>query len=398
MMAAYSPMTPELNVHGDGARHVLTLTPFYPVSGDDARGCFVAEPLPWLEPLGVMNSVIAVRPFYHARVCPSHAALPARWSRFFCVPGNSGLPTSGAFLFASILLRVRRLHRRNPVHVIHAHSALPCGHAAALLGRQLQIPFVVTVHGLDAFFRNQVRGYAGKWSDRVAQMVYREASQVVCISEKVRDQVTQGASSANTTVVYNGVDPQIFAPADNGSAITAILSVGNLTRIKGHELLLRAFAAIHQRFPDISLEIIGDGPELSRLSELAVSLTIAGKVHFLGRQTRSQVAEAMRRCTLFALPSRYEGLGCVYLEAMSTEKAVIACRGQGIEEVIQNGGNGWLTVPDDLPALTQALLELLQNPSLRQRMGAAARRTILQNFTLAHQAARLAALYRECRA
>ena len=99
---------------------------------------------------------------------------------------------------------------------------------------------------------------------------------------------------------------------------------------------------------------------------------------------------------LFALPSEYEGFGCVYLEAMAAEKAVIACHGQGIEEVIQHGRNGWLIEPGDLLSLTGALAMFLENPELRRRIGEAARKTVVQGFTLAHQAARLAQLYREC--
>ncbi len=396
-MSAAPPPSPDLHAQSRNACHVLTITPFYPVAGDDARGCFIAEPLLGLNTLGVQNSVIAVQPFYRGRVTASRSAPPAHWTGYLSLPGNFGLPASGAFLFAALLPGVRKLHRETPVQVIHAHSALPCGHAAVLLGRELQIPSVVTVHGLDAFFRNQVHGYAGKWCERVAAMVYRSAARVVCVSEKVRGQVIQGrASAGNTVVVPNGVDPQLFAPVQNESEVTgAILSVGNLIPIKGHELLLRAFAAIHQRPQDACLEIIGEGPELPRLRELATSLAIVERVRFLGRQNRNQVAEAMRRCTLFALPSRYEGLGCVYLEAMSAGKAAVACRGQGIEEVIENGQNGVLILPNDLPALTQVLSDLLRDPALRQRMGAAARRTILQNFTLAHQAERLAQIYRE---
>jgi hypothetical protein len=104
----------------------------------------------------------------------------------------------------------------------------------------------------------------------------------------------------------------------------------------------------------------------------------------------------MRRCTLFALPSRYEGFGCVYLEAMSSGKPAIACRGQGIDEVIQHGRNGWLIDPDNLPQLIAALTTLLENDQLRCRIGEAARRTVLERFTSSHQASELAALYREC--
>jgi teichuronic acid biosynthesis glycosyltransferase TuaC len=395
-MIANQAMSAEAYPQSEKALHVLTLTPFYPVVRDDAQGCFVAEPLPWLEQTGVVNTVLAVQPFYRGRARASELAVPARWAHFFSLPGGLGLSTSGTFLFASILSDVRRIHHSNPVQIIHAHAALPCGHAAALLSRELGIPFVVTVHGLDAFSTNQVSGYAGQWCERVSKMVYRSARRVICISEKVRDQVMKKAAPVNTTVVYNGVDPQIFSPGKGPATSNVILSVGNLVPIKGHEVLLRAFAAIHQDHPGLSCEIIGDGPERSRLSALASELSIAGKVRFLGRQNRRQVAEAMGRCTLFALHSHYEGLGCVYLEAMSAEKAVIACWGQGIEEVIEHGVNGWLVDPKDLQGLTDALSLLLRNAQLRRQMGEAARRTILQGFTLAHQAGQLARVYREC--
>lgn len=378
------------------ALHVLTLTPFYPTQNDDACGCFVAESLPWLEWQGVKNTVIAAQPFYRERALPSLSAPPAHWSRFFSFPSGLGLPASGVFLFASILAKVRRIHRSIPIDVIHAHAALPCGHAAALLNRELGIPFVVTVHGLDAYFTNQVSGYAGQWCKRVASWVYRSARRVICISEKVRTQVLESASGrVETSVIYNGVDPTVFCPA-NGQDSSVVLSVGNLIPIKGHELLLRAFAAIHKQYPEASCQLIGDGPERESLLTLSQELGIADKVQFLGRQSRRQVADAMKRCAIFALPSRYEGLGCVYLEAMACEKPVIACREQGIEEIIQNGRNGWLIAPGDLRDMTDALHFLLQDAYTRRQMGEAARRTILQGFTLARQAEMLTQLYRGC--
>lgn len=381
------------------ALHVLTLTPFYPVQGDDAQGCFVAEPLGWLARLGVSHTVRAAQPFYRGSAPANGSAVPAQWVRFFSLPGGWGLSSSGAFLFASLLPEVRRLHGRRPIHIIHAHSALPCGHAASLLSRELKIPFVVTVHGLDAFSTRQVGGYAGKWCARISRSVYRSACSVICVSQKVRDQVIEGGGGAvKTTVLYNGVDARMFSPPESEPTTLQILSVGNLIPVKGHELLLRAFAAIPDKFPGLALEIIGDGPEKSRLQKLAAEKGIAGRVHFRGRQSRQQVADAMRQATIFALPSRYEGLGCVYLEAMSAGKPVVACHGQGIDEVIEPGVNGCLIEADDLQGLVDTLVGLLQQSEVRRKMGDAARRTILQGYTLEQQAARLLCLYRECRA
>jgi len=376
---------------------VLTLTPFYPTACDDADGCFIAEPLWELEKLGIESCVVAVHPFHHGRSGTNTVAPKGTWVRYPAIPFGVGLASAGAFLYASLISRIRKLHQSRRIDLIHSHAALPSGLAAVLISRELKIPCVVTVHGLDAFFDQQVRGYPGRWCKRVAQFVYRSASRVICISEKVCAEVAAGTSvPVKTCVIYNGVDPKMFSPEASESLPETVLSVGNLIPIKGHELLLRALASVLPRYPYVSCEIIGDGSERQRLTTLAKECNVAGKVRFLGRQDRRQVREAMRRCALFALPSWYEGLGCVYLEAMSSEKPVIACRGQGIAEVIQHGNNGWLVGPNNLQELIQALATLLENLSLRRRLGEAARRTVVESFTSAHQAAQLARLYEEC--
>lgn len=378
--------------------HILTLTPFYPSENDDAGGCFVAEPLEWLAKAGVANTVFAVQPAYRRRLRARAASIEATWLRYFSLPGGFGLPTAGAFLFARIVGRVRELQRSHRVDLIHAHAPLPCGHAAMLLSAELGLPYVVSVHGLDAFGTEQVSGRAGEWCRRISQRVYCSSRRVICISEHVREQVLEGAGrTCRTSVVYNGVDPEMFSPGNQpASTAPVVLSVGNLIAIKGHAVLIRAVAALAAEFPAITLEIIGDGPERATLQDLCEKLQMTGRVRFLGRQSREQVAHAMRSCTVFALPSRYEGLGCVYLEAMSAGKPVIGCRGQGIAEVIQHGSSGFLVGPDSERELALALAMLLRDETRRSNLGTTARDTILERFTLAQQAENLTRIYREC--
>jgi teichuronic acid biosynthesis glycosyltransferase TuaC len=383
--------------HAAHTIHVLTLTPFYPTDCDDANGCFVSEPLEWLSKLGVQNSVLAVQPFYRDRARVRESAAPAEWLRYFSLPGGVGLPCAGAFVSARVVARVRELHRRHPIAVIHAHGPLPCGHAAMLLSAELGIPYVVSVHGLDAFSTVQVTGRAGEWCSRISQRVYENARRVICISEHVREQVLQRtASRCRTSVVYNGVDPELFSPANqpSGGSVT-VVSVGNLIPIKGHDLLIRAAASLAPEFPELRWEIIGEGAERDRLQALALELQAKDRVFFLGRQSRQQVAAAMQRCTLFALPSSYEGLGCVYLEAMSCGRAVIGCREQGISEIIQHGSNGFLVGPGNERELTLAIAMLLRDPRRRASLGISARDTILDRLTLAHQSEALVRIYRE---
>jgi glycosyltransferase involved in cell wall biosynthesis len=378
--------------------HVLTLTPFYPSEHDDASGCFVAEPLDWVAKAGVMNTVFAVQPFYRQKLHTRASDRFVQWLRYFSLPGGFGLPTAGAFLFARVVGLVRELQRSGQIDLIHAHGPLPCGHAAMLLSAELGVPYVVSVHGLDAFSTAQVSGRAGNWCWRISQRVYRSSRRVICVSEHVRERVLEGTGpTCRTSVVYNGVDPELFSPGTGAaSANSQVLSVGNLIPIKGHELLIRAAAVLTPEFPALAVEIIGDGPERSNLENVAQELKIAERVRFLGRRSRHEVATAMRRCTMFVLPSRYEGLGCVYLEAMSVGKPVIGCREQGIAEIIRHGSNGFLVGPDNEKELTLALAMLLRDEARRRNLGASARDTILERFTLEQQAENLGRIYREC--
>ncbi len=375
--------------------HVLTLTPFYPAAGDEVSGCFVAESLGELTAQGVQSTVIAVDSIYHARKRAS-PRYPAQWIRYPQLPGNLGLSNAGSFLGAVLLKRVEQLHRGAPVSLIHAHAALPCGHAAAYLSRRLKIPFVVTIHGLDVFNRCFEDGVAAGWRRKTSLHVYTSACKVICISEKVRSLLTDAVgTTVDAAVVYNGTDASIFAPSAVQDGLPTILIVGNVLAGKGHELVLRAFANVKESYPGLQCNIIGEGADRDRFIALAQSLGIRQQVHFLGRRSRAEVAEAMRKCTIFALPSRFEGLGCVYLEAMACGKPAIACWGQGIDEIIQHGKNGWLIPIDGLEELVHGLRTLLQDSELRTQIGQAARQTIVENLTLSHQARNLMAVFED---
>lgn len=388
--------------------HVLTLTPFFPSLENEVGGCFIQEPLDALADHGITSSVIAVRPIYSPQQ-HSNPGAPAEWVRYPQIPGTIGLSSAGRFLHARLLRKVERLHHKQPIDVIHAHAALPCGHAASLLSRQLKIPYIVTVHGLDVFNTCFITGAPAGWRRRASIAVYRHASTVVCVSREVQKILEDGMSTGTpgdvrSAVVYNGTNATLLSPgpdcprpilAETTSAPQPeILIVGNLIPSKGQELVLRAIHRIAGEFPLVQCRIIGEGPDRARLEALAGELGMRQRIHFLGRQNRLAVADALRHSTVFALPSRNEALGCAYLEAMACAKPAIGCRGQGIEEIIEHQKNGWLISPDNLDELAHALTTLFGSPSLCSKIGFAARQTILNGLTLSHQAQELATLYR----
>lgn len=382
-------------IFGGGSRkllHVLTLTPFYPTLRDDAYGCFVAEPITSLNALGVTSTVFAAQPFYRERESANPQAPAAEFVRYPSLPGGMGLSTSGSLLSAWISKRGERLHKLEPFDLIHAHGPLPCGHAAMLLGQKLGIPYVVSVHGLDAYGDVQARGGFGRLARSTSLKVFHNAQRVICISEHVRKQVLAGDEGLRTSIVYNGADPALFSPSEAVEQ-PIVLSVGNLIPIKGHAILLNALGQIKAKHPGVRCEIVGTGPLREKLAALAAKLDV--NVNFRGRIGRSELAEAYRRCAVFALPSYYEGLGCVYLEAMASGKATVGCWRQGIEEIIKHKHNGWLVSPNDPEDLAAGLSALLSDASLRNNIAEEGRRTVLKGFTLSRQAEGLDAIYRE---
>ena len=174
-----------------------------------------------------------------------------------------------------------------------------------------------------------------------------------------------------------------------------LLPCGHAAMLLSQELSIPYIVSVYGLQDLISLEIFGDGPGRSRLEMLVKQQRLAGVVHFLGRQPRSEVAAKMKRCTLFALPSQSERVGCLHLEAMSCAKAVIACRGQGIAEVIDHGTNGFLVGPENERELALAMRMLLHEPERRRNLAAASRDTILDRFTVQQQARNLGRIYRE---
>jgi glycosyltransferase involved in cell wall biosynthesis len=274
---------------------------------------------------------------------------------------------------------------------------MPCGSAAELLSRSLRIPFVVTVHGLDVFNACAGGGIPAIWRRKVSQKVYAAAKVVICISGRVQENLKAGAIQAGSSVVHNSVDPDLFSPGhDHERPINPeILVVGTLLESKGHGLVLRAIGKLKASYSTIRCRIVGEGPHRAHFEAVARDLGIEQNIQFVGRQSRQEVASAMRHCSAFVLPSHNEGLGCVYLEAMACGKPVIGCQGQGIDEVIEDGKNGWLIPANGLDELVERLSTLLASPELGARVGAAARQTVLNQFTLSHQARELIAVYRQ---
>jgi phosphatidyl-myo-inositol dimannoside synthase len=150
---------------------------------------------------------------------------------------------------------------------------------------------------------------------------------------------------------------------------------------KGVDHLILALPALLANLPDLHLVAIGDGTDLPRLKRLAEQSGVAGHVHFLPRMEPEELSSSYGACDVFALPSRGEGFGLVFLEAMSHGKPVIGGAHGGTPEIIEEGKSGYLVQHGDVTQLTERLLHLMSDESCRRRMGEQAFERARSNFT-----------------
>jgi teichuronic acid biosynthesis glycosyltransferase TuaC len=131
------------------------------------------------------------------------------------------------------------------------------------------------------------------------------------------------------------------------------------------------------------------------LKDLSGRLDLMERVEFRGKIVHGEVIDLMKEADLFVLPSLREAFGVVYIEAMACGKPVIACRGEGIEDVIEDGVNGILVEPNDVDDLVKKIELLLSDRKRAEQIGQAGRKLVLEKYTWAENAGKTIALYKE---
>ena len=215
-------------------------------------------------------------------------------------------------------------------------------------------------------------------------------------------------AAARMRQVPPGVDEKTFHPDSGGAEVRAALGlssrpvvvcVSRLVPRKGQDTLIRALPGVLAAEPDTVLLIVGDGPYRGDLEKLAASVGVSASVRFTGAVPWSELPAHYGAGDVYAMPCRtrrggldVEGLGIVYLEASATGLPVVAGDSGGAPDAVLEGETGYVVPGRDRDALTERLVTLLQDPSLRARMGERGRAWVEQNWRWDLLAGRLAAL------
>jgi glycosyltransferase involved in cell wall biosynthesis len=214
--------------------------------------------------------------------------------------------------------------------------------------------------------------------------IYWMATKIVAVSQAARDDLCRifHIDRGKSIVLYNALrDPLPLPVKQNLASQPYKLScVGNLSIIKGQDVLIRAISICKNYFPNFSLQLIGQGPMQSHLYDLASELGLLDHCIFTGAVSHAQVIEYMASSYLTIVPSRSEAFGFVVIESMAVGTPVVATNVGGIPEIVRDGVDGFLVPPDDPDKMGEKLLLLLTNPELRATMAKNARQRFLENF------------------
>jgi glycosyltransferase involved in cell wall biosynthesis len=276
--------------------------------------------------------------------------------------------------------------RRNGVQHLHNHIAKSSCTVAMLASELSGIPYSFTLHGPDIFFAPE------HW--RLDEKIAR-ARFVACISEFCRSQAMFFSGQdhwGKMKIIHCGVEPDRYAPGDRNG--TKLMFVGRVAAVKGVPVLLEAVAKAREVRPDLTLTLVGDGPDRAALEAQAKAMDLGGAVTFAGYKSQSEVADLLASHDALVLPSFAEGVPVVLMEAMAARMPAIATAVGGVSELVEDGKTGCLVAPGDAAALCSAILSLMGDDASRARMGTAGRRKVEAHFTARTEAARLAHLFR----
>lgn len=366
----------------------LLFSTLYPSASRPTHGIFVETRLRELLKSGAVETrVVAPVPWFWSTderwgERAAMARTPARETRHgidvrhprYPLLPKVGMTTAPLLLALASVSACRQLIREGfDFDVIDAHYYYPDGVAAALLARWFNKPLTITARGTDL---NLIPQYA--LPRRMIRWAADRAQASIGVCSALIDVLREwGVDPDCLHVMRNGVDLQRFAPQSQAAARQALglsaepqqllLSVGHLIDRKGHDLAIRALAALAPDHPQARLVIIGEGPERAALQALACELGVQDKVRLTGALPQTDLPTWYSAADVLVLASSREGWANVLLEAMACGTPVVASRIWGTPEVVTAPEAGRLVDARTGEAFARELRVLLSAPPERAR-------------------------------
>jgi glycosyltransferase involved in cell wall biosynthesis len=259
-------------------------------------------------------------------------------------------------IFGAYIAIKKIIHKGFKPNIIHAHISR-AGFDAVLLGKMLKCPVVISEHN-SAFPRQLV----SRFDIAKAKFAFPKAKKVLPVSLALQKGIESYRIKANFQVVHNVVDTSLFFPSEIQNHIKnniKIIFVGSLIPIKGLDFLFPALASmnIKQKW---HLDLVGESQNIEKYQLLCEELKLSENVTFHGYLPKQKIAQMMRQSDIFVLPSLYESMPCVMIEAMASGLPIVSTIVGGIPEIVDSE-TGILCQAGDVFSLRNALINIIDN-------------------------------------
>lgn len=211
----------------------------------------------------------------------------------------------------------------------------------------------------------------------------QKCDQLVTITHQVKKMYSNFFDEEKICVIPLGVDIDLFKPSDENTpkGDPELLFAGYLYKLKGVEFLIKAMPIVMEKYKNIKLRIIGNGPDKQPLQKLAETLKISKNVTFEGFAPHTQMPKYYQQCDIFCFPTLGEPFGKAIIEAMACAKPVVATNIGGSAEIIQNKKTGILIEPGRSDLLANEILDLLNDGKQMKTIGSNARKLVAQKYS-----------------
>ena len=283
----------------------------------------------------------------------------------------------------------RRIIRRINPDILNAHYASGYGTLSRLVDFH---PTLLSVWGSDVYDFP----YESKWKVKILRKNLAAADQIASTSHAMKTQTENFAKPERPIAVTPfGVDTKTFVPnPDHKPNIITIGTVKKMDPAYGIEFLIRAFALlVEKNVTNIELILVGGGPQGKELKTLAVELNIDKLCHFIGYVPHVEVPIWLNRLNIYCAPSNSESFGVAVVEASACGIPVIVSDAGGLPEVVKNNVTGFIVPRRNPQAIAEAIMKLIEDVELRERMSTAGRDFVLQNYEWNENVSRMEKLY-----
>lgn len=274
----------------------------------------------------------------------------------------------GNILFSILLnFRINKIIKKYKIDLVHLHG----GPGGIFLFTRLKIPVIYTAH--HTYYQQYKYIKSEFWKiifKPFENYGYHLSKKIICVSKSTKNILIQyyNIESNKISVIPNGIDKNKFFNTNKGKINNTIFFVGRLDKRKGIDFLIKTIPVVKTKINNIKLYIAGTGKYYLKLNKFVLNNNLSKNVFFLGKISDKELLDWYNKVQIIIIPSVFEGFGITAIESMACGTPIISTNTDGLSDLIINNSNGILVEYNNVDNLSEKIINLLQNPPLRNKL------------------------------